>query len=516
MIGADRKYKKSFSEKCLNTVGLDSETSPTLLVIIGCLIAIALGLLATNGNIMVGFAPVALVAIVMLTVYRIDYSLFALIGFVILFDQYQVPGFDPLTSQLEYFKNLKEISYLPSISAGVVNPIELHLLLIFVVWFIVLAVKKEFNFNRISVWGGFLTLFGWLIFSFIMGLKQGGQFLKALWEVRALFYFGILYLVIPQVVQTRKQLKTLLWVVIAAVSIKAFQGVARFAWLGFSFQGLPTLTTHEDPVFMNTLFILLFGLWVFRSREKQKGMLSLLFLLLAGGFLVAQRRAAMAALMVSVVSFFVLLPSQKQWSFAKGAIPVLIVLLIYGAAFWNSDSKWARPVQMVKSGIMPTKKENMSKKDYYSNLFREYENYDLAYTTRIYPVFGTGFGRKFAQPLELADINFPLKDYIPHNQILWIVAKTGAIGFFLFWFFFNCFALQGAFLLHKLNSPYLKAVCMMIVVAIINQMVVSYFDLQLTFYRNMVYLGTLMGLLPVLPEIDYEQSDEALREDFVT
>ena len=44
--------------------------------------------------------------------------------------------------------------------------------------------------------------------------------------------------------------------------------------------------------------------------------------------------------------------------------------------------------------------------------------------------------------------------------------------------------------------------CSVIVLVGITQIVVSYFDLQLTYYRNMVYFGTLLGLLPTLEALD--------------
>jgi hypothetical protein len=37
---------------------------------------------------------------------------------------------------------------------------------------------------------------------------------------------------------------------------------------------------------------------------------------------------------------------------------------------------------------------------------------------------------------------------------------------------------------------------------VLNQIVISYYDLQLTYYRNMVYLGLLMGLVPALESMD--------------
>jgi hypothetical protein len=484
----------------MNWLNLDYETVPALYIAIACIPVIGLAILLT-GDILPAFAPIALLGIVLLTFYRIEYSLFALIGFVLLFDQFRIPGFYPYTFRFDYFRNLKGISYLPSFNSGVVNPIEIHFLFILFIWFLVLSIKKQFSFNRVTVWGSFLLLFGWLSFAFVAGIKSGGDFLTALWEVRALFYLALFFVTIPQVIQTRQQLKLLMWVIIAGITIKAFQGIARFVGLGFGFGGLPTLTNHEDPVFMVTLFVLLLGMWFYKVNNTQQKVLSFILLPLILGFFVAQRRAAMASLFVSLATFFVLLPGKKQWGFFKVSVPVLIVVLIYGAAFWNSNNPLGKPVQMVKSGIYNSK-EDLSEEDYYSNLYRANENYNLAYTVRKHPVFGTGFGKKYEKPLELANINFSLRDYIPHNQILWIAVKTGGIGFFLFWLFFNCFAFQGTWLHKKIKSPYLKAICMMIVVAVINQMVVSYYDLQLTYYRNMIYLGTLMGLLPVLQELE--------------
>lgn len=513
----DREYRHTHSGSGLNALpgsllgalGLDRETAPVLWLILGSLLLIAAVLLVTDGSIVAAFFPMAALALAALTFYRVDYSFFVLVGCVLIFDQFHIPGFYPYTYIADYFRNLKEISFLPSFSAGVVNPVELHFLFLLFIWFLLVSIRKRFRFRGLPVWGSFTLFIGWIVLSFAYGLKSGGTFLTGLWEVRALFYFTLFYLAVPQIVQNRRQLRILLWIVILAISFKALQGVARFAGLGFSFAGHPTLTNHEDPVFMNTLFILLLGLWIFRSAHSHKYGLVLLMPLLTLGFFMGQRRAAMASLFVSLVAFFLLLQGRQKWKFSKWALPVLVGLVIYGAAFWNSDSLLARPVEMVRSGIY-TSRENLSEEDYYSNLYRRYENYNLAYTMRQNPVMGTGFGRKYEMPLELANIDFTLREYIPHNQIFWVIVKTGAVGFFLFWLFFNAFVFRGVRLMGQLRDPWLKAICVMVIVAVINQLVVSYYDLQLTYYRNMIYLGCLMGLLPVLRELDLEEETRHL------
>lgn len=495
---------KTLYERFLYLFSLDRQTAPVLLVVLLSSAIIALLIMITHGNVLAAYGPLIVFSLVLLTYYRIDYSLFLLIGCVLLFEQFGIPGFNPLTHSIDYFKNIKEISYLPTISAGVMNIIEIHLALILFFWMFNLCISKRFSFTRIPVWGALLLFAGWMLTAFAYGLKTGAQFLTAIWEVRALFYFMIMYIAIPQAVQTKRQLNILLWIIIVAITIKALQGVGRFVSLGFSFQGWAALTSHEDPVFMTTLFMLLAGLLLYNVRNMQRRVLIFLFLPLLAGFFVSQRRAAIAGLIMATAALFMLLSGKKQWNFLKVAVPVVIVILIYGAALWNSNSKLARPVQMFKSGVVQSEEE-ISSKDYYSNLFRYHENYNLAYTFRKYPIIGTGYGKRFIQPLPLANINFPLRDYIPHNQIIWVIVKSGSVGFFFFWFFFNAFAFQGVYVLKNLNSPYLKAICVMIVLAIINQMTISFFDLQLTYYRNMIYLGTLMGLLPVLQEIDHKQ-----------
>ena len=43
--------------------------------------------------------------------------------------------------------------------------------------------------------------------------------------------------------------------------------------------------------------------------------------------------------------------------------------------------------------------------------------------------------------------------------------------------------------------PLYKAQLIVLIVFWVNQVVVAYYDLQLTFYRNMIYLGAFMALM---------------------
>lgn len=497
----------SFKRGLSSFAELVRSNSKALSIIFLGLLLIGTALYLTNGNIMTLAAVFAPAILVWLTFYHLEYSFMALLGCVLFFDQYLVPGFKPFTYEADFFRNFKEISFLPSHPAGVINPVELYLLLLLGSWIMMLAARKKVKLQSIPVWPTFLFFVSCLLLGFFYGLMNGGDLVIAFWETRAFFYFSIIYLFVPQIIKTRKQIRILIWICIVVIFFKACQGLYRFGMMGFSTEVLQTFTNHEDPVFMSTLFIFLATMLLLKYQDRQRTVLLLLSLPLLLGFYVSLRRAAYAGLFISLIALFIILGKEERKRYLKLAIPGLILLLVYGAAFWNSESKLAKPVQMVKSGLVKPDKDK-DPGNYYSNLYRDYENYNLARTVQRKPIIGVGLGNKYDKPIELAKISFPLRDYIPHNQIIWWLVKTGAIGFFAFWLFFSSFVFKGASIYSQLKDPYLKAVCAMVVIAVTNQLVVSYFDLQLTYYRNMIYLGTLMGLLPTIKRLGIRNESE--------
>lgn len=478
----------------------------------GMSVILALILVLTNGNILPAFAFIAVTAVFFLTFYRVDLGFYLFIGMVLSFDQFLIPGSDPITLKVQYFENLKQIPYIPHFSAGVMNPLEIQLTLLILAWFMAISFRRETRIHGVLSWGIALLFYCGLMFWLAYGLKRGGKFLPSLWEVRALFYSGLLYFFVPQVIQTKKQIHTLMWIAIFAITLKDVQGALRYIRYGFGFHGYTCLTNHEDPVFTNTLFILLIAMIVFDSKSKQRNALLWLLLPLLLGYLAGQRRAAIAGFFGCLGTFIIILPGPKRRIIFKALMPILLVFIVYCAAFWNYHGRLAMPVDMIKSGILEANKKDAGAR-YSSNLYRLKEDYDLAVTVRHFPVLGIGFGNKYMEPVSLPKIAFPLRDYIPHNEILWVIVKTGAVGFFIFWLFMDTLMFQGARIFRKLDDPYLKAVAAVAVTAVVNQMIVSYFDLQLTYYRDMIYLGTLVGLFPALDRLsrkkDYEPSRPA-------
>ena len=480
------------------------------IVIVSILAGVGLVLVITDWNVLAALAFALAVTVLLATFYKSEWGFFIFFGMVLLFDQYlnELPLGVPVTAQVGYFLNLKQNPLLPSFAAGVVNPIELQLGLIILAWFISVISRKSHKLVGIPYWGFALLLLVTIGGSLLHGLSTGGEFLPALWEIRALTYFLIVYFLVPQMIQTRTQLNIVLWIIVIIIAVKALQGTIRLVAINFSFGGYETLTNHEDPLFISDLFILLVAFLTLRVKIPLRSALLWLLPILFLGFYAGQRRAVYLAFFISLVLFLILLKGPERYTFFRTALPFLFVVMCYTAVFWNSSSRFAEPVQLIKSGFSDSEKGAGER--YYSNLYREFERYDIAATVKSFPLAGIGFGKRYLQPVDLSLIgaDWSLRDWIPHSEILWLMANMGAAGFFFFVLFMNSMAFEAGRLTKALHDPFLRSIAFMIAAAVLSQIVVSYLDLQLTYYRNMVFLGTVCGLLPAISALDKKTKPE--------
>ena len=456
----------------------------------------ALILTLTGGSIISALLILVIATVIIITCYRIDWGFFLFVGAVLAFDQFPPRGYDTTIIGVEYFENLKAFNLFSSIDAAVATPMELHLFFLIFVWILLISLGKKVYLQKVDFWFLAFLFFLWLVLAAMYGVGKGGDFLPALWELRALFYLGILYFFVPQIIQSKEQIYQLMWVIIAAISFKVFIGIVRVLGIGFDFGYRTELTNHEDPLFFGSLFIFLFCLILYHVKNKQKSFLLLTMVPTIVVFIFAQRRITYGAFGVANIVLMTLLPWEKKKILLRVILPVLVVFGLYLGIFWDNAGVIGLPAQLVKSAFSSDQKNAGER--YYSNLYREFENFNLSQTIKRSPLIGIGFGNKYDQPLSLVDIPFSLRDYIPHNEIFWLIVKMGMVGFLLFWLFFDLLVTHAASLFTKMDDPYLKAMCATIVVAITGQVIVSYYDLQLTYNRNMVYLGVLIGLLPTL------------------
>jgi hypothetical protein len=67
-------------------------------------------------------------------------------------------------------------------------------------------------------------------------------------------------------------------------------------------------------------------------------------------------------------------------------------------------------------------------------------------------------------------------------------------------------------MIRRLEDPYLQVVAIYIVAVVVMEVIVAYADYQLFFYRNVINLGLLCGLLVKLPILDKERKEVSKNE----
>jgi len=188
----------------------------------------------------------------------------------------------------------------------------------------------------------------------------------------------------------------------------------------------------------------------------------------------------------------------------------------YVVAFSHGSGTFAAPARALVATFNPSAEDT---RDVSSNLYRLFENNDLKYTVKQYPL-GLGFGKPFLQPDPLQSVypqilaDDPYYNYVPHNTIYWIWVDLGPIGYFALWFLFGSIVIRGTVTLRQLKDPYLQVVVIYIVAIALMEVVVAFADYQLFFYRNVIDLGLLCGLLAKLPILDKEQKEVKKNESF--
>lgn len=83
--------------------------------------------------------------------------------------------------------------------------------------------------------------------------------------------------------------------------------------------------------------------------------------------------------------------------------------------------------------------------------------------------------------------------------------RLGAVGFLAFWYLIGSIVVRGCLIARQLRDRYLQLVAVYIVSMTFIEIFVAFADYQLFFYRNVIYLGLLVGMLVKLPELDKKE-----------
>ena len=464
----------------------------------GCL------LLATGGQWLVLAGLCAGIVFMALLLRHLEIGVYVLLAAALLLEQFQIFGFSNLVAlKIPFYLNLNLVT---GIGALVFNPVEALLGLMLGIWFLRAVVSREWDLRPLPNVGVAWLFLGMLIFFTAFGLlRGGGNWKAALWEIRALYYLCGCYFIAFQLIRTRRQVQVCVWIIAIAVGIKGLQGCWRyFVTLNGTMGDLRAITGHEDALFMVTAFNLMIAMALMGARSGAFWTMLATFPTTCLTWILTQRRITYGVFGLSLILITTLIPSEARRRAFKFVFPLLLVLPVYTAAFWNNTGAAGLPVRKVKSIFIA----DADKTDDSSNAYRKIENFNLQYTIRKFPL-GLGFGQKYLIVRPLDKIDFPLWEYIPHNCILWMWAKTGFVGFTIFWLFFGTAIAQAVIDYRAMRDPLFRALGLMVITFIAGQLMVAYYDLQIVFFRNMIYLGIAMGLLAAIRGIE-QRADEDL------
>ena len=456
----------------------------------------------TNGNGWVVPVVCGAVTFTFLLVRQLELGIYLLLAAVLLLDQFLVWGIKaPFAEQaMKFYLNLNSTT---GIAALVCNPVELLLVLLLAAWFLRAAITRQWHLHRVpNLSVAVLFLFMLFFFTAYGLLRAGGNWKAALWEIRPLYYLCGMYFLTMQLIRTRQQVRVCVWIIILGLAFRGLLGCWRyFITLHMKVSEVRAILGHEDSLFFVTGFLLLAGLAFlgYRGREWKFLLWTAAPNLIA--FVFNQRRVTFGVLGFCLGLVVLLLPRSQMLRALRVVIPLAILVASYTAVFWNSSGAMAMPAQKIKS-IFVTQEGTA---DESSNAWRKMELLNLRATIRAYPQ-GIGFGQKYLVVVPYQDIGnfFPLWNYIPHCAIYWIWVKTGFVGFMIFWLFFGVAIVQAMIDYRAMRDPYFKAMALMVMLFIVGQVIVAYYDLQITYYRNMIYLGTAMALGAVVRRIDAE------------
>jgi O-antigen ligase len=466
-------------------------------------LSVVIGLLnvSLEGNAEVVLVLLGGVLLVALSFLRPLYSFYLLVFLGMALEQFYGFGFDSWTFPLKYHENISNIHR--SLKGVSITPFELHLIAI-TIGTIIHSIIFKSKRNPIIALQPMTVYAASLVAYLVVGLVNGGEFLAGLWEIRGILYVFILAAVIPQIVNSDREVKTIIWLLILGLTFRVTEVIVRFIEADFVLRD-NGYGNHEDPAFIAVTLLFLVALHFFKVKDVQRTVLLILTSPFVVALIASDRRTVYAVLGAGLIAFLLMSPKHLQHQFLRFAWKAGVAFAVYLAVFWNSDAPIAAPARSIRLSFAGDV-ESLGAEEL-SNLYRKVEDYNLAmsYKDRL---LGSGYGTtldlRMPIPLEW-DLGF----YTPHNQILGILVKTGFVGFTLFFYFYFFLLIEIAKGVPSISEPYARSVLVFVVAGIINLIVYSFFDITLIWYRSNIHIGVLIGVASVILRLHSKDSNSA-------
>lgn len=411
---------------------------------------------------------------------------------VLLETQYSdTPLPDDFSHYLPFWEDLATWMHIKGLSVSVG---EIFMLLMLLFTLLRIASTRAMRFDRGSLMRPLGLYMLMMLIGEVNGLASGGDLRLSLWEVRPQVYMFVAYILACNLVTTRKQVDTLVWIVLVGTGIKGLQGLWRYQiTLQGNIHSVEALFEHEQSFFFDAALTLTAILFLYAGSRRMKSIALFLAPFVLVSDIANQRRAGILALGLGLVVLLVITaiayPARR-----RSVVIIILALAVVGPpyylAFKNSSGLTGEIARAISSTTSP------NARDASSNLYRINEDKDIMATMRTSPVIGYGFGKPMLTPYPLPDISgiYEFWNIMPHDSILWVWMRLGTVGYLLMWLIIGTAIVQTTQLLRRLEEPFLKGLAVWMILLVIQQIVFGYLDLQWENYRNMTMLGILFAL----------------------
>ena len=261
-------------------------------------------------------------------------------------------------------------------------------------------------------------------------LRGDADIASSLWQVQRVAYLPVLFFAFHRAFRVRDA-AVLAKVLVFAACTKACVAI----WVRATvppLRGEPILqyaTTHADSMLFAGAACVVVATFL---ERRTRALASLgIFALLIAGMVANNRRLVWVELIVGLAIVFMLAPrTHTKVTILRTSVSAAPFALVYSALGWSSMAGIFAPIRTLRSVVDSSADA--------STTWRDWENYDLFYTVRQNPLFGSGYGHGYIEKAKLPDISsvYSLYRFIPHNGILGLWAYGGIVGFTALWTMF--------------------------------------------------------------------------------
>lgn len=353
---------------------------------------------------------------------------------------------------------------------------------------------------------GLIVLVGVLV-----GLSQGADMSALRSETRGLAFLPMMYLVGTHFMRTRADIDRVVWVIVIGANVMAVESIYRY-WTyvrpGALNMSPDAMFGHENSLFSASVVLLLIArvLWSKNVFGEWKSIALMMLPTLA--LLVMKRRAGMVALDAGLILLCIVMLKDNLRLFL---IAVPIAILGAGALLaltWNEPGGRG---QLARSFQTVTNTGPQAEEDRSSDAYRNAEEFNLRWNIKQQPMMGLGFGEQYAFIVPVANVGreWPLWRFVPHNSVMWIWLKAGALAFIALLTLAAAACCRSTQLMTRLKHDALKPVAFSLAAMVVMLMMFSYVDIGLVSGRVLVFLGAILALIGGLTGLVAREDEQA-------